>query len=60
MNWEPILVCAVSAVIIGAWGYIAYKVFEHDAKVAREKRSHNLAALRQSGQDKTRTMDIHR
>lgn len=58
MDYELILIMALSAVILAAWFYLAHVVFTEGAQIRRAKRDAELAALKLSGQDKTRHLDI--
>ena len=58
MNYEFVAMIALSAVIFGAWLWIAHIVFTEGAQIRRAKRDAELAALKLSGQDKTRPLDI--
>ncbi len=59
MDYELIVIMALSAVILGAWFFLAHVVFTEGAQIRRAKRDAELAALKLSGQDKNRRMDIH-
>lgn len=59
MDYELILIMTLSTVIIGAWFFLAHVVFTEDAHIRRAERDAELAALKQSGKDRTRTLDIH-
>ena len=58
MNYEFVAIIALSAVILCAWFYVAHVVFTEGAQIRRAKRDAELAALKLSGKDKTRTLDI--
>lgn len=59
MDYELIVIMALSAVILAAWFWITHVVFTEGAQIRRAKRDAELAALKLSGQDKNRRMDIH-
>lgn len=61
MNWELVATIAASAVIIAAWIWLVYIVAKNDADERAKQRALRdvqLAALRQVGIDKTRSLDI--
>ena len=58
MNYVFVAIIAFSAVILCAWCYLAHVVFTQGAQIRRAKRDAELAALKLSGRDKTRTLDI--
>ena len=59
MTWEFIGAVVIGALSIGGWIWIAHIVFTEGAQIRRAKRDAELAALKLSGQDRTRTLDIH-
>lgn len=59
MTWELVAIIGLSAVIVVAWCYLAHAVFTEGAKIRRAQRDANLSALKMSGQDRTRHMDLH-
>ena len=58
MTWELVAIIGLSAVIVVAWCYLAHVVFTEGAKIRRQQREANLSALRATGQDRTRPLDI--
>lgn len=58
MNYEFVAIIALSSVILAAWFWIAHVVFTEGAQIRRAKRDAELAALKLSGKDATRTLDI--
>ena len=58
MTWDIVIICAVATVVILGWHWIAHIVFTEGAQIRRAKRDAELAALKLSGKDKTRTLDI--
>ena len=59
MNWDIVATIGLSAVIILAWCYLTHVVFTEGVQIRRAKRDAELAALKLSGQDKTRHVDLH-
>lgn len=59
MDYELIVIMALSAVILAAWFWITHVVFTEGAQIRRAKRDAELAALKLSGQDKNRHVDFH-
>lgn len=59
MDYELIVIMALSAVLLVAWFWITHVVFTEGAQIRRAKRDAELAALKLSGQDKNRHVDFH-
>lgn len=59
MTYELILIMGLASVILSAWFYLAHVVFTEGAQIRRAKRDAELAALKLTGQDRTRHIDLH-
>ena len=59
MTWGFIGLLVISFAAIGGWIWIAHIVFTEGAQIRRAKRDTELAALKLTGQDRTRHIDVH-
>ncbi len=58
MTWG--FVAVIGAVSILGWVWIAHRIFVVELRLRRAQLDANLSALKMSGQDKNRPMDISR
>jgi len=57
---EALAAGAASAVILLAVGWVVHRIFVVEPKLRRAQLDANLSALKMSGQDRNRPMDISR